>query len=137
VLSLLREAPERFACAVLAQPIGRLGPFPKDRSPAFVTWANLVSDRPDVDDRVIDSVYMNLYGPGFGYSVDREFAKQCRTPCLVLAGNDEAHPFDYAEELASLLPNAAFIPEWKTGDALRAATDRIRGFLREHTPARS
>ena len=31
-----------------------------------------------------------LYGPGFVYSVDRDFVKRCKTPCLTLAGNDEA-----------------------------------------------
>ena len=41
-----------------------------------------------------------------------------RDACLVLAGNDEAHPFPISEELAKLLPNREFIPEWKTGAAL-------------------
>jgi len=134
VLSLLREQPERFPCAVLAQPIGRMGPLPETKNDSFLTWAGLLSGRPDVNDDVIESVYQNLYAGGFGYSIDREFASHCQTPAIVLPGNDEAHPFDYAEELARLLPNASFIPEWKTGAALEAATQRIRDFLRQHTP---
>jgi pimeloyl-ACP methyl ester carboxylesterase len=135
VLSLLRAQPERFPCAVLAQPIGRIGPLPETKHDSFLTWANLLKDRPDVNDDVIESVYQNLYAPGFGYCIDREFASQCETPCIVLAGDDEVHPFEYAEELAGLLPDAVFIPEWKSGEALDDATERIRGFLREHTPA--
>ena len=135
VLSLLREQPERFPCAVLAQPIGRIGPLPETKHDSFLTWADLLKDRPDVSDDVIESVYQNLYAPGFGYCIDREFASQCQTPCIVLAGDDDVHPFEYAEELAGLLPNATFIPKWKSGEALDAATERIRSFLREHTPA--
>lgn len=134
VFSLLREQPERFSCAVLAQPIGRLGPLSKEKNASFVTWAELTRQRPEVNDEVIESIYLNLYGPGFGYSIDRDFARHCETQCLVLAGNDEAHPFDYAEEVAGLLPNSIFIPDWKTGEALTAATERIKQFLREHTP---
>ena len=61
----------------------------------------------------------------------------CRTPCLVLAGNDEAHPLPISEEVAKLLPNAEFIAEWKTGAPLKAAKPRIREFLAKHTPARA
>ena len=61
----------------------------------------------------------------------------CRTPCLVLAGNDEAHPFAISEEMAKLLPNAEFIREWKEGAALASGTARIKQFLSEHTPVRA
>jgi hypothetical protein len=86
---------------------------------------------------VLEAFYQNLYGSGFVYSVDRAFVSSCRTPCLVLAGNDEAHPFPISEEVAKLLPNAEFIPEWKTGAALEAAKPRIKQFLATHTPARA
>jgi hypothetical protein len=62
---------------------------------------------------VLDAFYRNLYGPGFVYSVDRAFVSSCRTPCLVLAGNDEAHPLAISEEVAKLLPDAELIREWK------------------------
>ena len=40
------------------------------------------------------------------------------------------------EELAQLVPNAEFHPDWKEEPAKSAALQRIRAFLREHTPAR-
>ena len=61
----------------------------------------------------------------------------CRTPCLVLAGNDEAHPLAISEEVVKLLPNAEFIREWKEGAALAAAKPRITQFLSAHTPVRA
>ena len=86
---------------------------------------------------MLDAFYQNLYGPGFVYSVDRAFVSSCRTPCLVLAGNDEAHPLAISEEVAKLLPNAEFIREWKEGAALASAKPRIKQFLSAHTPVRA
>jgi formylmethanofuran dehydrogenase subunit A len=80
------------------------------------------------------SFNQNLYGPGFVYCVDRAFVSTVTTPCLVLAGNDEAHPLPISEELAKLLPNCEFIREWKSGDALTSARARVKEFLTKHTP---
>jgi len=83
---------------------------------------------------VLDAVYQNLYGPGFVYCVDRAFVATLATPCLVLAGNDEAHPLPISEELAKLLPKCELIHEWKTGPALTTARTRVKEFLAKHTP---
>ena len=85
---------------------------------------------------MLDAFYRNLYEPGFVYCVDRAFVSTVRTPCLVLAGNDEAHPYPISEELSKLLSNCEFIQEWKTGAALMAARTRIKEFLAKHTPPR-
>ena len=134
ILSLLKAQPERVASAVLAQPIGRVGPMPAGRSARFQAWAESLTDHPEATPQVLDAFNQNLYAPGFAYSVDRAFASTCATPCLVLAGNDEAHPFPISEELAKLLPNCEFIPEWKTGAALTSARARVKEFLAKHTP---
>ncbi len=137
ILSLLQAQPERIACAVLAQPIGRVGELPPGRSANFEAWTKTLHDHPEATEQVLDAFYHNLYAPGFAYSVDRDFVKSCQIPCLVLAGNDAAHPFATAEELARLLPHAEFIPEWKEGASLAAATARVKQFLVEHTPVRA
>ncbi len=137
IMSLLKALPQRIASAVLAQPIGRVGAMKPGRAARFDTWAkSLGNDHPEATEPVLDAFYQNLYAPGFVYSVDRAFVSSCRTPCLVLAGNDEAHPFPISEEVAKLLPNAEFIQEWKAGDALTMARVRIKEFLAKHTPAR-
>ena len=63
-----------------------------------------LTDHPEATPEVLDAFYHNLYDPGFLYSADREFVKNCKTPSLVLAGNDEAHPRPISDELAKLLP---------------------------------
>ena len=137
IMSLLKAQPQRIACAVLAQPIGRVGAMAPGRSARFNAWAETIKDHPEATEQVLDAFHQNLYGPGFAYSVDRAFVSSCRTPCLVLAGNDEAHPLAISEEMAKLLPNAEFIREWKEGAALVSARARIKEFLSKHTPARA
>jgi pimeloyl-ACP methyl ester carboxylesterase len=137
IFSMLKAQPQRVASAVLAQPIGRVGAMAPGRSARFQGWAETLTDHPEATDQVLDAFHQNLYGPGFVYSVDRAFVSSCLTPCLVLAGNDEAHPYPISEEVARLLPNAEFIPEWKTGAALASARARVKEFLAKHTPARS
>jgi pimeloyl-ACP methyl ester carboxylesterase len=137
IMSMLKAQPQRIASAVLAQPIGRVGAMPPGRAARFDMWVKSLKDHSEATEPVLEAFYQNLYGPGFVYSVDRAFVSRCRTPCLVLAGNDEAHPFPISEEVAKLLPNAEFIPEWKMGAALEAAKPRIKEFLAKHTPARA
>ncbi len=134
IFNMLKAAPGRVASAVLAQPIGRVGARPAGRSPRFDAWAETVKDHPEATPAVLDAFFENLYGPGFVYCVDRTFVSTCATPCLVLAGNDEAHPWPISEELSKLLPTCELIPEWKTGAALDSARVRVKEFLAKHTP---
>ncbi|MDH5246767.1 MAG: alpha/beta hydrolase [Betaproteobacteria bacterium] len=135
IMALLKAQPKRFPCAVLAQPIGRVGPLKPGRAPRFDEWAKGLTDHPELTEAILDAYHHNLYAAGFLYSVDRDFVKNCRTPCIVMAGNDDAHPFPIAEETAKLLPDAEFIPEWKTGAALESARKRVKDFYAKHTPA--
>ena len=137
IMSLLKAQPKRIASAVLAQPIGGVGPMAPGRAARFDAWAKTLGDHPEATEQVLEAFNQNLYGPGFVYSVDRAFVASCQTPCLVLAGNDAAHPFAISEELVKLLPNAEFIPEWKEGAPLAAAKTRMKQFLAEHTPVRA
>ena len=134
IMSLIKAQPQRVASAVLAQPIGRVGPLKPGRAARFDEWAKGLADHPEASEAALDGLYQNLYAAGFLYSVDRAFVKSCKTPCMVLAGNDEAHPYPISEETAKLLPDAEFVPEWKTGAPLEAAKQRVKAFLAKHTP---
>ncbi|MCP5151325.1 MAG: alpha/beta fold hydrolase [Ectothiorhodospiraceae bacterium] len=134
ILNLIKHHPERVASAVIAQPIGRVAPELPTRTERFNLWASERSDHPEATEAVLDAFYRNLYAEGFAYAVDRDFVSRCQVPALVLAGNDAAHPYAIAEEIARLLPNAEFIAEWKDGAALEAARARMHGFLDAHTP---
>ena len=124
-----------WASAVLAQPIGRVGPLAPGRTANFAGWAETLAGHPEATEPVIDAFYRNLYAAGFAYCCDREFAKTVKAPCLVLAGNDDAHPWPISEELSKLIPNCEFVAEWKTEPALTAAKAKVKEFLAKHTPA--
>jgi pimeloyl-ACP methyl ester carboxylesterase len=136
ILNMIKQHPERVQAAVLLQPIGRVGPLSPGRPARFNAWAETLTDHPEVTEPVLDAFYRNLYAAGFTYCCDRDFVKTVKTPCMVLAGNDEAHPWPISEELSKLLPNCEFVPEWKTEPALTAAKARVKEFLAKHTPAR-
>ena len=133
ILNLIKAQPERVQGAVLAQPIGRVAAALPPRPARFDGWAETLKDRPEATKEVLNAFCHNLYEPGFVYCVDRDFASKVRTPCLVLAGNDEAHPYPISEELAKLIPNCEFIPEWKTDAAVTSAKARVKEFLSKHT----
>ena len=136
IMNMIKAQPERVSSAVLAQPIGRVAPALPPKTARFNAWAESLTDHPEATSQVLDTFYRNLYEAGFVYCTDRSFAASVKTPCLVLAGNDEAHPYPIAEDLSKLIPNCEFIAEWKSGAALTAATARVKEFLAKHTPAR-
>jgi hypothetical protein len=119
----------------MQQPIGANAP--RTLSDGFARWREQLSGHPEATDAVMQQFHDNLYGPLFVYSVSRDFVRSCTTPMVVLPGNDQAHPFEIAEELAQLTPNAEFIPEWKEGAALETAFARVLEFLRANTPVAS
>ncbi len=133
IFSLLKAQPQRFASAIIAQPIGRVGPLKPERPARFNDWAKTLTPTPS--EAVLDGFYNNLYSAGFVYSADRAFVTSVKTPCLLLAGNDDAHPRPISDECAKLLPNVdEYVTEWKAGAALEAARPKIKAFLAKHTP---
>jgi pimeloyl-ACP methyl ester carboxylesterase len=135
IANLIKTQPQRVAAAVWAQPIGRVGPM-KPRPARFNEWIDeLKKDHPELTEQVADAIYRNMYEADFIYCADREFARNCKTPSLLLAGNDEAHPRPISDELSKLLPNVEYIIDWKEGAALAAAKPRVLEFLKKYTPA--
>ena len=134
IINMLKRHPERVAAAVLAQPIGRVGPLKPEWNANFKGWTETLKDHPEATQPVLDALYKNLYAPGFVYCADRDFVKTIKAPCLVLAGNDEAHPWPISEELSQLIPGCEFVKEWKTEPALTAAKAKVKEFLAKHTP---
>jgi hypothetical protein len=68
------------------------------------------------------------------FSVNREFVRQCKTPLLVMPGDDPPHPQAIGEEIIELAPNAEALRHWKGPEHLQAAIERVSTFLERHTP---
>jgi len=132
-LGLIKLAPERVSAAVLQNPIGL---SPENRAAFYEMFDGWASDlrkaRPELSEEAFKAFRARMYDGDFVFSVSRDFVRACRTPMLVLAGDDLYHPTPIAEEIAQLAPKAELITKWKTPDATPAAVARVRAFLKAH-----
>jgi hypothetical protein len=101
-------------------------------------WGSqLVERRSDIDAPAMEAFGTRMWAGEFVLSVSREFVKTCTTPMLVLPGIDAFHPTEIGREVAELAPRAAVMEPWKdTPELIQESVERVRSFLKEHTPAR-
>lgn len=130
IMALADAVPERLASGVMLQPIGCA-----DNHQTFLDmfgdWAD--EKRPE-QPAVSESVWTGFRDAMFG-SRDLLFNKseadvaRCRTPLLVLMGNDIYHPEFTSRRIAELAPNATLIEKWKEPEHIGDADVAIREFL--------
>ncbi|HWP58511.1 MAG TPA: alpha/beta hydrolase [Candidatus Acidoferrales bacterium] len=138
-LSLIQRAPKRVVAAVLEQPIG----ISDENRNVLATnlygrWAKALPEkRPELEPAAVEAFGKRMFAANdFVFSVTREFVKKCRTPLLVMPGNNLDHPRAIGHEIAALAPNAEMIPEWREpSDLVPPAVARIKSFLGAHTPS--
>ena len=129
-LALLRAAPERFARAVLLQPIGL-----DDNRDAFLAmfdeWRDeLAPSHPETDAPAWDSYRSNMYGGEDRlFSLPESVLPTIGTPMLVLRGNDQFHPSSASELVASAVPGAQLVQLWKQPEYLPVTHTTITDFL--------
>jgi len=134
-LKLSETAPGRFSAAVLQNPIGLNPEAPGYFPGVFAKWADeQLAGRPDLDAAALRAFGENLWGGDFVFAVDRDFARVCPTPTLVLPGNDTPHPAVIGLELAELLPGSERLVDWKGPDHLDQQRETVLDFLNKHTP---
>ena len=132
-LSLLTRAPERVTGAVLQQPIGHSAENRSVFFELFDGWASeLAQSRPELSPQALPPFRERMFGGDFVFGVDRDAVARCPVPLLVLRGNDVYHPAAITEEITRLAPRAELIEQWKTGEDLPRAVDRVRAFLSAH-----
>ena len=140
IWNLLRRAPGRIVAAVLAQPSGFRPELPNLFFENNITaWAPpLVARRPDVTMEHASAFLNRMYrtDADFVFTVTREFVSRCHTPVLILPDDVPAHPYAVAMESARLAPEAevSHYPWKDSPEHIAEAVDRIRAFLRAHTP---
>lgn len=134
IFELIKVAPERIAAGVLMQPIGEDDTNPGLFGPnMWRPWGqNLVDKGASFSMEQVDAFGHSLFDSGFVFTATRDELKNIRTPLLLLYGNDQAHPQGISVEVQQLLPNVEVVREWREGDALQEATQRMREFLRSH-----
>ena len=92
-LGMIKAAPQRISAAILQNPIGL---SPRNREMFFSDvrrmGAALKLERPKLDDAALRQFRDRMYGTDFVFNVSREFVRSCKTPMLILCGNDDYHP---------------------------------------------
>lgn len=135
-LGLMQAAAGRVVSAVLQQPIGLSSTNREVFYALFDGWVDQLSaQRPEIERQALGPFRERMYGGDFVFNVSRDFVRACRTPMLVLMGNDVYHPSETSREIVALAPHAELIERWKEPDAVPHAVARVREFLRGHTPA--
>jgi pimeloyl-ACP methyl ester carboxylesterase len=134
-LGLMEAAPDRVSAAVLQQPIGADGDNRQAFYDMFDGWADdLREATPDMSDEDWSRFRSSMYDADFVFNVSREFVAGCKTPMLVLMGDDLYHPSSISREIARTAPEAELIELWKEPEVVEAAVEKVIAFLKRHTP---
>lgn len=133
IMGLLRAAPGRVQSATMFQPIG----LDNNRTifyELFDRWGDTLRDQhPDAD---WDAFRHAMFGGDFLFNASRAHVSACRTPILLLRGDDPYHPASISDEIAALAPDTVtMIRDWKSPEDADAADPIIQGFLRRHSAA--
>ena len=134
IFGLLMSATDRFRSAVLLQPVGI-----DDNRAAFTEmfdgWSDEIGpDHPEAGPDDWAAFRQNMWGGDFVLTATREQVAACRTPLLVMMGDDLYHPQSTSREIAALAPHATLVERWKDDDVLADTDATIRRFLAEHSP---
>ena len=134
IAGLLQLAPERFASAVMLQPVG-IDDNRAALEEMFDQWAaSQAPSDPDVDDATWAAFRTDMWGGDFLLTASPDDVERFRAPILLLMGDDLYHPRSTSLEIAARAPDVTVVERWKDDDVL-AETDRtIRGFLATRTP---
>lgn len=132
IMGLCRAAPDRVAAAVMLQPIGL-----DDNRPAFEAlfddWVADIGERhPEADADTWASYRRNMFGGDFMFGASKDDVAACRTPLLVLRGDDLYHPASISHAVVEAAPDATLIERWKDGEDRDAAHHAITSFLATH-----
>ena len=141
IWNMLKQTSERVVAATLVHPSGYISSHPDIYYTNNINgWApEFVKQRSEVTTRLISDFLNNMYTKraDFVFTVDRDFARNCLTPVLVLPDDIPAHPYATAMQAALLAPNAQVsLYPWKENDRkIALALRHIRGFLETNSPA--
>lgn len=132
IMGLLLAAPERFASAVLLQPVGISGNRAELRA-MFEDWASTIADdHPEASADDWERFESNMWDGEFVLTATPEQVADVETPMLVAMGNDHFHPAETSRRLVDLAPAATLIEQWREPEHVPATDAAIRAFLSDH-----
>ncbi len=134
-LNAVATAPDRVTAAVLQNPIGWNPDHPTYFPDGHQAWSiEQRAARPELDEAAIAAFGRTMWGGDFVFCVDRDFARGCPVPTMLLPGSDIPHPAVTSAELATLLPGVEVLTEWRGPEHLAAQEAAVVEFLHRHAP---
>ena len=100
----------------------------------FAAWVEQVKGFPGIDPAQLPAFGRRMFGGDFLFAVTRDFVASCRTPMLLMPGDDVVHPVETSGDLKRLVPDIAVIAPWKGDAHKQEAMDRARAFFIAHAP---
>ncbi len=140
IWNLLRRAGDRVVAAVMVQPSGFRPELPDlFHSNNMKGWGPaLCARRPEITMDMVDRFLTKMYRaqPDFVLTVNRDFARACQTPILVLPDDIPAHPYAVAMEVVRLAPKSevSLFPWKEPPEMIPVVVRQVRSFLRAHCP---
>jgi pimeloyl-ACP methyl ester carboxylesterase len=131
--SIVKARPGLVSALVLQNPIGLSASNRAALDGEFDKWAAEVRGWPNIDVARLPGFHDRMFGGDFIFSVSREFVRRCAIPSLLMPGDDVVHPAEISAELQQA-PQVELLSPWKGAARRKAAMDRVREFLKEHTP---
>ena len=133
ILGLLRAAPERFASAVLLQPVGIDGNRAELRT-MFDDWAGkIMADHPEASPSDWEQFKSNMWDGEFALAATPDHVTVMSTPMLVAMGNDIFHPASTSRQIVDLAPDADLLEHWREPEHRKSTDSSIRTFLSRHS----
>ncbi|MDF1720788.1 MAG: alpha/beta hydrolase [Minwuia sp.] len=138
IMELVKAIPDRVMSGVMLQPIGF-----SDNQQTFLDmfddWA--MEQRPD-HPTVSDTDWSTFRHAMFGsedllFNATEADVAACRTPLLVLMGQDVYHPEFTSRRIVECAPDATLIEQWKGPGDIEDTHAAIMTFLAAHTPPAS
>ncbi len=132
-LSLAQAVPGLVTAMVHQNPIG-LSNNRETVQGEYDQWAAQVATWPGVDASLLPALGQRMFGGDFLYSVSRDFVASCKTPMLLMPGDDKMHPAETSADIARLAPHTEVLSPWKGPQHREAAMQRALAFFRSHQP---
>ncbi len=129
-LGIIDASPKRVISATIFQTIG----LENNREAfyqLFDEWAFEVGLQDNtISPEVFDAFRTNMFGSNnVLFNLDESFLPTCKTPLMILMGDDLFHPKSTSKLIVDKAPNAQLIESWKEGKARDEAILKCQRFL--------
>lgn len=133
-LALAEARPGLVTAMVLQNPIGLSSKNRAALDKEFSAWMDQVKGFPGIDPRQLPDFGKRMFGGDFLFAVTKNSLAACKTPILLMPGDDLIHPEEISADIKRLAPQTEVVAPWKGDQYKEAAMRRAKEFFVMHEP---